>query len=135
MAADTYAWISELIAVFSRSVTVTKAAAQVDDANKPWRGKVTAVQYTDPGHIPVPATEPTSISATAAIVAYKSKEIDGELVKIGDCKAYLRADGTHDFTAFNALTDADGGIWRIGKACQKVQINATDLIYILQLRR
>jgi hypothetical protein len=135
MAVDQYAWISQLIATFGRTVTVTKAAAQVDDANKPWRGKVTAVQYTDPGHIPVPATVPTTTSPKAAIVAYKLNEIDGDLVKTGDCKAYIRADGTNDLTTFNTLTDADGGIWRIGKQCQKVQINATDLVYILQLRR
>lgn len=135
MAVDEYAWISQLIATFGRSVTVTKAAAQVDNADKPWRGKVTAIQYTEPGHVPVPATVPTTVSPIAAIVAYRAKEIDGDLVKTGDCKAYIRCDGINDLTTFNTLLDSYGGTWRIGTQCQKIQINATDLVVVLQLRK
>jgi hypothetical protein len=132
--AGEYDWIAELIEEFGRDVTLVKGPTTLQDTDKPWRGKVKAP--VDDGHgESVDGTEPTEVDGVAAIVSYKAREVDNDLVKTGDCRAYIVSDGLHDFTTFDVLEDADGGVWHIGSQCQKLQINTTDLAYILHLRR
>lgn len=107
-----------LLEKFGRTVQVRADASTPTDPSKPWRGNSTGV----------------AVDATAVILAYTKKEIDGQLVKHGDMKALV--DPTiplADMRSYDVLID-QGETWNI-LSIETVNPGQDLLLYKLQLRR
>jgi len=118
---DLAATAKELIEDFGRTITIRKLDTAPTDVTKPWRGQGTA-------H--------TSITPIGVVLDYDAKDIDGEIIRARDKRAYIAATSAvvsgNDLSTFDEVVD-DSITYRIIKA-ERLKPGSTDLLYTLQLR-
>lgn len=114
----------KLIADNGRPVTLTRESETPANASQPWRGNTT--------------TDVDSLSATAVLLEYDKKEIDGDQVRRGDQKVLLAANvvgSAKDLKDYDKMVDdGDGEAWRI-EDVRTLRPGPTTVIYTLQVRQ
>lgn len=114
---------ADLIAEFGQPVTLTRSVPGAYDTATGTNGASTV----------------TTQACLAVEDAYKAREIDGTLVRVGDRRLILSPE-TSSGTAVTAaepgdtITFADGTVWTV-KTVEPTSPGGTALIYTLQLRR
>lgn len=84
---------TRLIAADGRDMTIVKESRDPADPSKPWRGN------DEGGVIERPVT--------GAVTRYCEKEIDGEAIKIGDCKIWIGVEAGYALETFDYIDDGD----------------------------
>lgn len=116
-----------LIVANGRTVTLSKRDRAAADPAKPWEGPA------DPG------TDIT-IDVTAVIVPFDEEIIEGEIIKLGDQRAYVSAKnadlaavgGSAAVQEFDTMID-NGMSWRIIKV-RTIKPASIGILYDIQLR-
>lgn len=112
-------WISELIAEEGRSIILFKGE-DTKDPSEPWREQSVY----------------SSLTVTGVVLNYKSKDIDGDIIRNTDKQAMIAALAGINLEEYDKLSDPDGtgdtyeivGVSKIMPGTQK-------LLYTLQVRR
>jgi hypothetical protein len=114
---DAQATADELIAEFGAPVTLsTQAGASFD----PITG------------VPITPSEPVTISGIGAKFAYKSGEINGTTIIMGDCKYLL---STRQTPLIGMVVVLAGEAWRVIAADPLAPASGVIVLWTLQLRR
>ncbi len=109
-----------MLSAYGRAVTLYTFADATPDATKPWRTGA-----------PTASTQ----AGFAAFFDYTVKEIDGELIHVGDKKAYLAASGLTVAPTPKGEIRYNSEIWKIINV-ETLAPNASEpILYILQLRQ
>lgn len=114
---DAQATADELIAEFGAAVTLSTQAGSMFDP-------ITGAAVTP--------SAPVSISGVGVKLQYKSGEIDGTVIIMGDCKYLL---STRDTPLIGMIVEFAGETWRVIAADPLSPDSATVVLWALQLRR
>lgn len=105
---------------FGQSVTITRKLSG------------SGVYNTNTGTVTKPDDEIET--GTAIVDTYKSSEIDGTLIQVGDVKLILAAIGITEPTINDKITLADGVMFSIKKV-EPLSPSGSPVIYTCQLRK
>lgn len=108
----------KMVARFGQPITITR---RIEGAYNPSTSSV-------------PITESTQSGIVGLFDNYKTKEIDGSLIKMGDVKMIVPGKGLIEPQAEDTLTDKNGTKWTI-KDFDVIRPAGDPLLYTFQLRK
>lgn len=111
----------ELIEDNGRTATLVKVSEVPADASQPWRGN-TSIETTQ--------------VVSAVFLDYMKEDIDGDLVRNGDQRAFIAEKSAPgiDFQDYEILRDDEDQEWKIIDVDKK-RPGPTTIVFILQLRK